>query len=337
MELISADWPLAVKQLNPISFAHACTSAPSDKYRREEGVGHLELETGASMRIATFPLLLLAPALVSGIISFRNVNRPDVGRISNVLHYLGDHIIGNPQQLQTEGIFRLAPSQTSLDNLMALLKQGDLTSPSLSDTMASADPSLAPAAFKRYIGLIPGKIFSYEVFNAFKQEMDAIPTLERQVEASMEGKDPTEIEDAKKKFAEAKTKAALDRAVASLDPERLETLGYIFRVMREVSQHADKNKMGIDNLLLMFAPNMVSTDPDDVPSKGKGIQVRLFAKKSASKGFKTAADPNAIMKNLEMAERMIRLLLQVYPGTVAESRSPSADSPSSSFSSSFSR
>lgn len=324
MELVSADWPLAVKQLNPISFAHACTS---DEYRRR-GAGHLELRTGASMRITTFPLLLLAPALVSGKINFRNANRSDVSGISNALHYLGDQILGNPQQLRTEGIFRLAPSQTSLDNLMAQLKQGDLTSSSLSDTMSSADPSLAPAAFKKFIGLIPGKIFSYEAFNAFKQEMDAIPTIEKQVEASMEGKDPTEIEDAKKKFAEAKTKAALDRAVASLDGERLGILRYIFHVMREVSQYAAENKMGIDNLLLMFAPNMVSTDPDDVPSKSKGIQVRLFAKKSASKGLKTATDPKAIVKNLEMAKQLIRLLLQVYPETVEETESLSS-SPSS--------
>lgn len=133
--------------------------------------------------------------------------------------------------LDTEGIFRRSVSHATLKTVKQLFNDGDAV-----DLAEYNDPQLAAALMKGFFRELAEPLLTFELYSSFLEFM-AAGDLDAQV-------------------------AACKAVVGQLPVRNLQVLQELLAFLSEVSEHEEANKMGVNNLAIVFGPNILRTEDE---------------------------------------------------------------------------
>lgn len=169
--------------------------------------------------------------------------------------------------IDVEGIYRVSGIKSSVEGLIKLYDEGK--DPDLS----TYDPYVITGMIKRYLTLVPEPIMTYDLYEPFL--------------AAAKIKDKGEK---RKKIREL---------VEKLPDLNKRVLAFVAKHLKKVSDHKDENKMGPNNLAIVFGPSIFRTTDDsavrmltDAPLLSGCVQMFLLEFDFIFNG-KEAAEQNA--------------------------------------------
>ncbi|KAJ3016280.1 hypothetical protein HKX48_004127 [Thoreauomyces humboldtii] len=173
----------------------------------------------------------------------------------------------------SHGLFRITGDRTASAAMRKELREtGTLREPNY-------EPHALAGVFKAWVNDIPGKLISGDQFATFQAAMDSV--------------------------------ASMRRAVASIEPHKRALLEYIIMYLHLVADYKSANLMSIENLSVVFAPNVIQCPSE--PSPGSPGNVKNYLEES--------------MLAAKMFAQLINKSEWIFPTTVEEAQSQSVTVP----------
>lgn len=148
----------------------------------------------------------------------------------------------NILDIDVEGIYRVSGIKSSVEGIIKLYDEGK--DPDLS----TYDPYVITGMLKRYLTLVPEPIMTYNLYEPFLAAASSLLLFFSQF--------CTEVKD------KAEKRKKIRDLVEQLPELNKRILAYIARHLKNVSDHKDENKMGPNNLAIVFGPSMFRTTDD---------------------------------------------------------------------------
>ncbi|CAO0797743.1 unnamed protein product [Mucor circinelloides] len=192
--------------------------------------------------------------------------------VIQIVNHLQDH------GLEKEGIFRKSPSSDELQSVKAAFNNGSIVDLNQHDIDVSA------ALLKVFIRELPVPLISLK----FSESMGALP------DASICTNDTL-----------VKVKGRLQEHYKD-SPNYHSLLKYICKFLKQVSEHASKNRMNTHNLSVVFTPNMIRAE--EVPnSSSSGNYVNVPDTQQSA-----LADAAVYLKQMNQGMVLVQLLITKY-------------------------
>lgn len=149
--------------------------------------------------------------------------------------YIVEHAIKvlEEKYMLTEGIFRLSGSSAQIDKLKSEFNAGEKV-----DLRAVADPHTVTGVLKLWFRELPEPLMTYDLYESFI--------------AAQQERDPN------------KRIRYIRHLIASLPPVNRATLKYLIEFLYRVEKHSEVNKMVVNNLATVFAPNLLRQREENI-------------------------------------------------------------------------
>ncbi|XP_026473973.1 rho GTPase-activating protein 92B-like isoform X2 [Ctenocephalides felis] len=133
-----------------------------------------------------------------------------------------------------EGLFRITAAKSKVERMCLSLDTGCFTYPLSGEY---CDPHILAGALKRYLSKLPDPLLTFSLYQDF-------------IDASSITQDEARL-------------AAIKKIVDKLPEQNYENLRYLIKFLAELARNENHNKMSVQNIAIVFAPNLLKSNEDD--------------------------------------------------------------------------